>query len=65
MNFVLGVICIIFGLLNSLKPKKMVRLRHILDVNYKEPTDYAIKMSIIGGIILIIIGIVLMFVKVF
>lgn len=61
MNILFGIIMIIIGTLYITKPSEMIRFRHIFYIRGGEPTEFAIFMTVVGGGIFIILGIVLLF----
>jgi hypothetical protein len=61
LGIIFFIICIGTGLLMLIKPEIMWEIRHFLSVKNGEPTDFYLFTTRIGGIILIIVGIVYLF----
>ena len=56
--FLLGLLVIAMGLLGALDPETAILWRHLWWFKDAEPTDYAIFMTRLGGIVSVVIGIV-------
>lgn len=63
MNVLFGIICIIIGIVNTASPRTAWNMEFGWKIQDAEPTEWALISIRIGGIVAIIIGIILMFLR--
>jgi uncharacterized protein YjeT (DUF2065 family) len=61
MTWLFAVIVIILGIFEAASPEDAWRLANSWRFEYGEPSEMALKMTRLGGIMSIIVGILLMF----